>query len=47
MGRLSNRDVDELTEAVYEEALADEEPWALDAYEHRRAALAPREDERA
>jgi hypothetical protein len=29
---------DEITQAVYEEALADGEPWAEEAYEHRSEA---------
>lgn len=36
MSRLSNRDVDELIQAQYEEALADELPWAIESYEYRR-----------
>jgi hypothetical protein len=35
MGRLSNRDVDALVQMQYEDALADEEPWALDAFDAR------------
>ena len=41
MGKLSNRDVDDLVEAEYEEALIEEEPWALDAHAHRAAVLSP------
>jgi hypothetical protein len=32
--RLSNKDVDDLVRGNYEEALADEEPWAMDSYIH-------------
>lgn len=32
--RLSNKDVDEMVRANYEEALADGEPWAIDSYEY-------------
>lgn len=38
MGRLSNRDVDDLTRMQYEDALADEEPWAMEAHDVRRWA---------
>lgn len=37
MGRLSNRDVDALTQMQYEEALADAEPWANEAFDVRQA----------
>lgn len=35
MGRLSNRDVDALTQMQYEDALADEEPWAIESAQVR------------
>lgn len=38
MGRLSDRDVDALTQMQYEDALADDEPWALEALAVRQWA---------
>lgn len=38
MGRLSNRDVDALTQMQYEDALADDEPWANEAFDVRQWA---------
>lgn len=32
---LSNRDVDAIVQMQYEDALADEEPWAVESYEYR------------
>lgn len=34
---MSNRDIDAVTRMQYEDALADEEPWALDAYDFHQA----------
>jgi hypothetical protein len=40
MTRLPNRDVDDLIRGQYEEALMDDEPWAVESHDvHRWAAL--------
>lgn len=39
MGRLTNEEVEDLVQHQYEEALVDGEPWAEDAYAHRRALM--------
>jgi len=40
MSRLSNKDVDELVKANYEEALPDGEPWAIESYEYNHPEAA-------